>query len=649
MLNKDKSLYKDMLDYFKDNPKGLYLNQDFEKAGEEETIFIFWGEDLPKKLQNKRAQTLLNHIYKYLKYSTAHKELIDYIKSSTFAVYYSAFYKLLDVHVKEDLIDKKKLYKAAIKFATESGNSEEIKVGIIMLAFFQNKEALSILQVLGTHSEYTLYVITALKRFDYYNSIIFKLAQKTYGYGKIHCLNNLEPVTNEIKNWIIEEGCNNTVLKSLSAAMCIYKVNMSSYLKINAIRSKQLSAISRLFCYILSTDQKNVYKMEDSLETVKLYLKYTSFLAGSFYDLCAIVYIKKCMRPYWQDIKKDVYKGNGWTSNIEIEIINRCEKILENKKWTGVLCNGLKTPEEEGEYYILAAEALDIKLNFEDFKEILKKDPYDIAVYYYLKENWDEKSLKKLLSFVKESFPFGIICSGPQNITKEDITEEFKPDICLLYTLNGLQNMQEMEFELPLKSLYARLCECRIEAISCLRRYKGFWTEDVEKELRKVLEVETDKSIKRRIKRLLGEKEYGIKERKYVDISKESVKPHVKDIYLFSTEAAGVFYRDMSVVEDELEAGDLLFLKREPDNPYDENAIMLTTEEGYMVGYIPRRINTQPKNLMDGGKYLYGKIKELSIDRNYLLVDIYLSYKDVQDTVMDIMKMTQEPMTKFIQ
>ena len=56
------------------------------------------------------------------------------------------------------------------------------------------------------------------------------------------------------------------------------------------------------------------------------------------------------------------------------------------------------------------------------------------------------------------------------------------------------------------------------------------------------------------------------------------------------TKIRGVTYDNRQAFIKELSAGDLLFLKRETDNPYDENAIAFFNERGYKLGYISKNI-----------------------------------------------------------
>ena len=80
------------------------------------------------------------------------------------------------------------------------------------------------------------------------------------------------------------------------------------------------------------------------------------------------------------------------------------------------------------------------------------------------------------------------------------------------------------------------------------------------------------------------------------------------------------------IVLDEIEVGQKLTLKREI-NKFDEKAIMLITENGKKVGYVPEKDNVIFPRLMDAGKLLSAKvtdIKERKGDFLQISIGIYL-------------------------
>ena len=69
-------------------------------------------------------------------------------------------------------------------------------------------------------------------------------------------------------------------------------------------------------------------------------------------------------------------------------------------------------------------------------------------------------------------------------------------------------------------------------------------------------------------------------------------KPFEKDIFLFDTCVAGTTHIEgIDELEPYLNIGDKLEFFREPDNYYDKQAIVIKTENGVKIGYVPRRDN----------------------------------------------------------
>lgn len=92
----------------------------------------------------------------------------------------------------------------------------------------------------------------------------------------------------------------------------------------------------------------------------------------------------------------------------------------------------------------------------------------------------------------------------------------------------------------------------------------------------------------------------------------EMLKPLIREIHLFDSYAAGTTHLQDESVLEEIKTGDKLTLQRE-DNKFDSNAILLFTESGKKLGYVPEKDNIIFARLMDAGKLLAAKIK--SIDK----------------------------------
>lgn len=100
-------------------------------------------------------------------------------------------------------------------------------------------------------------------------------------------------------------------------------------------------------------------------------------------------------------------------------------------------------------------------------------------------------------------------------------------------------------------------------------------------------------------------------------------KPFERDIFLFDTHVAGTTYIEgIDELEPYLNVDVKLDFFREPDNQYDPRAIVIKTEAGVKIGYVPRCDNIIFSRLMDAGKVLFGRIAGKEKRGNWVLIKI---------------------------
>ena len=107
----------------------------------------------------------------------------------------------------------------------------------------------------------------------------------------------------------------------------------------------------------------------------------------------------------------------------------------------------------------------------------------------------------------------------------------------------------------------------------------------------------------------------------------ELPKPFSQEVFLYNTYVAGTSHvPGIEELEPYLGIGDRLTLLREPENPFDNLAVLVKNADGVKLGYVPRRDNAVFARLMDAGKLLFAKLtdKECGGGRVNLFIDIYL-------------------------
>ena len=122
---------------------------------------------------------------------------------------------------------------------------------------------------------------------------------------------------------------------------------------------------------------------------------------------------------------------------------------------------------------------------------------------------------------------------------------------------------------------------------------------------------------------------------KYLEIIRTSLDttglptPFVQEVALLNCNIAGTTFLNLEDIEPKLKKHQLLVLKREPKNEYDGNAILILTEDGQKLGYVPQEKNEVLSNLMDAGKLLFGKLNEKTWVDDWLKLDVQVYLRDL--------------------
>ena len=122
---------------------------------------------------------------------------------------------------------------------------------------------------------------------------------------------------------------------------------------------------------------------------------------------------------------------------------------------------------------------------------------------------------------------------------------------------------------------------------------------------------------------------------KYLEIVRTSLdktglpKPFVQEVDLLNCNIAGTTFLNLKDIEPNLKKNQLLVLKREPKNEYDDKAILILTEDGQKLGYVPQEKNEILSRLMDAGKLLFGRLDEKNWVGRWLRLDIQVYLRDL--------------------
>lgn len=645
-----KSIYYDLKEFHDRNPGVLYSYQDFETAGKREfksiTKKVRPLEDYEK---NRLANELMRILSEDISSSNEMKKVSGFITLNPVINYYESFIKLFKVYIsdKKDMLIKIK--NQVNKLVKTSAYSEDIKLGLILVSICNDEELGQILEVFSIHNDYLWYVLKAYEYQGNHNSTIFELARKSKGYGKLFCVMELKPTTNEIIKWMIEEGADNNVAVTELLSYTMLSLELLDYFNNIKFNTDELEIVSKSFGMLLS--EYGLDEIKDSVKVCNKILEIIDQIGNGIYSLYAVISILYSIEVNIIEEYKNKKNVDSYNFNEEYKkIIETCKKICNKDLWHEIIGKEVSNIEIESSVLISCVEKTKYKLKKKEFEKILKRDYTNALLYKYAFSVGNKSIQKSAFELGLQMLPFDQILRGQDELSIENLSYDDIVLVCFFIIIKYFKydDFKDRYKELNIQALRSPLIETRIQAATNLQRFKEEFDEYDKELINDAINSEIVGNVRRILSTLLI-KEYN-REKRYVELDGNfHMDIHVKDIYLTTLDVAGTNYIDMSEVYGTLFAHDILYLKREYDNSYDPNAIQVLTTEGYVIGYIPRENNIILKNLMDKGKYLYGKVKEINDDYSNISIKIYLSYKDVIEEITNTLSLLSGDKEVYLQ
>ena len=271
----------------------------------------------------------------------------------------------------------------AISQLSTSKNIEVIKFCLCVLEIIKletEKDTIEKVKILALSDEFTLYCLNILKNLKNSNEEIFEIAKKVKGWGRIYSVKYLKVTNDEIKEWILEEGCHNYIILAYTAYTCAKKINLVEILNEDKISNKKFNDISYLMNALLDEEAiTGISNLEDRELLIERYLEKAKTLASTEEDYYAVITLKEYI------------KNNKEINN---ELIKICDEILNSENTR----NNVKELLKEGYGYNIAKYlGIDIdKYILEYLQDNPLKNPY---IVFNISER---ENMKKLVSLIEK-------------------------------------------------------------------------------------------------------------------------------------------------------------------------------------------------------------------------------------------------------
>ena len=385
-------------------------------------------------------------------------------------------------HEREN-INADNLYKFAISQLITSKNKECIKFSLSVLSLMgveNDAEILEKIKILALSDEFTLYCLDIIEYSENSNNEIFEIAKKVKGWGRVHSIPYLEVTNNEIKEWILEEGCHNEVVPSYTALTCAEKINLLEILNEENISSKRFNDISYLVDALLDEGAATgISALENKEMLIEKYLEKAKYLSSSENDYRTIMMMKK----YIED-----------SEDINNDFIKICDEILTSEKTE----NKIKELMEEGSSYDIAKY---IKIDTDEYalkylENNLLKNPY-IMNYISKKEN-----MEKIVLSLEKNLPLEKMKGLPTDKINF-INNKFTALNVAVRTLENFKGTGENLIIFALNSPYV---DVRYGAANTLEKWKekGYiFPNELIENIKNLEKIEVDRDLKEKLEKLL--------------------------------------------------------------------------------------------------------------------------------------------------
>lgn len=393
-------------------------------------------------------------------------------------------------------LDKRNLADYANRLAFESHDEEVVKLGISLLGLIDlcsEPEIVDRLLKLALYEEFTLFVITAISKCPNGNDMVFDIAQKVEGWGKIHAVEQLEPDSQEIREWILRKGCSNAVMDTYLGLECAVKGDLIGALRSEVLDDALFDSIGVIMDALLDERPvEGISVYEHAEEALRRYLVFAAKHGFTVKHLWYILNVKDWLEN--NDVSRD-------------DLLSMCEGIVAKTSWFESICAVLNNPDDEHLFYATSAAS---RLNYDitdRLFEVILQGPVRFSGYLDMVYQNPEYA-KQLTQIYEEVLPLEDMATGMGDLLfAENFSEEH---FCLDFLLQALVKYPMLGHRLVRTALQSPVVRERNGACSALEGWSmslnkplRTYSPDLYDFMKRIVSKEMNRDTRTRMKKLL--------------------------------------------------------------------------------------------------------------------------------------------------
>lgn len=302
------------------------------------------------------------------------------------------------IYENHDQLDPGKLSGFAIRSIMTSTNPELVKLGLAIMELLNTdkQEALKkVIRALALCNEFTLYCLFIMRSWTRGNDEIFDLMQKVHGWGRIHCVNQIDPANRLIKKWLLDHGCENSVAPAYSALIVAKKCDLIEQIQREDLSAEDWSGITLMMDGLMAEGPvAGISEIEDRETLFSGYLSQTEHFPMSLATVQNLIAIAQYIDG--EQVKMP-------------EIKKQCLELLKSSACYVTVSAAM----EQGKGF---EEALKLSIPYEEKAMTwLKQNPVEHCMAARLLMA-SENACDEILALYAECLPLDTMASGPSDV-----------------------------------------------------------------------------------------------------------------------------------------------------------------------------------------------------------------------------------------
>lgn len=339
----------------------------------------------------------------------------------------------------KDELPPQKIFQFGLSLAANSTQAETVKFGLSLLELFDTESDESMRDfvfTLGLSDEFTLFALFLIGGWEDGNEKIWELARLLKGWGKVHAVERLQPNTEEIREWILCFGCENSILNNYVALTCALKCSLTERLRSPKLTDEEFRGASIILQALLEEGGPcaGIESFEDGDLALHRLLQHAAQRKADLSLLTLLLDI----RDYYDELEneEDAEDGGGEESRrTEMQkqaglcAAKLCRSLLEDADSTDIIMKEIRAGRPDSA--VIAANRLSIDITGEVWKSIEEAPLERFSIAWYLAK--DEQGARRLAELYENTLPLEEMASGVSDLL--GVGEEYKQYNCLGYLL----------------------------------------------------------------------------------------------------------------------------------------------------------------------------------------------------------------------